>query len=74
MRLEVRPVAKLRGTDPVDLSETLGPVVEALCASTIDLSRVRVVCDWIQYRSSFREVAEIRPVVPVPVVNGQVPS
>jgi hypothetical protein len=64
MRIEVRPVGKLRGTDPLDLVESLGPVVEALCASTVDLSRVRVVCDWIQYRSSFREVAEIRPVLP----------
>ena len=35
------------------------PVVEALAASAVDLSRVRVVCDWIQYRDNFREVADL---------------
>jgi hypothetical protein len=64
MRIEVRPVGRLRGADPVGLADALTSVVQALCASTIDLSRVRVVCDWIQYRSSFREVADIRPVLP----------
>jgi len=63
MRVDVRPVARLRGKDPVDVSSALAPVVEALCASTVDLSRLNVVCDWIQYRSSFREVADYRPVL-----------
>jgi hypothetical protein len=66
MRIDVRPVAKLRGPEPVDLTGFLRPVVESLCASTIDLSRVRVVCDWIQYRSSFREVADLRAILPAP--------
>jgi hypothetical protein len=63
MRVDVRPVSRLRGTDPVDVTATLGPVIEALCASEVDLSRLTVVCDWIQYRSSFREVADCRPVL-----------
>jgi len=63
MRVDVRPVSKLRGQDPVDVTAALGPVIEALCASEVDLSRLTVVCDWIQYRSSFREVADYRPVL-----------
>ena len=45
------------------MTAALGPVVEALCASDVDLSRISVVCDWIQYRSNFREVADYRPVL-----------
>jgi hypothetical protein len=63
MRVDVRPVGRLRGKEPLDVTAALGPVIEALCASEVDLSRVSVVCDWIQYRSSFREVADCRPVL-----------
>ncbi len=63
MLVDVRPVSRLRGKDPVDVTAALGPAVEALCASAVDLSRVSLVCDWIQYRSSFREVADYRPVL-----------
>ena len=63
MRVDVRPVSRLRGKEPLDVTAALGPVVEALCASEVDLSRISVVCDWIQYRSSFREVADYRPVL-----------
>jgi hypothetical protein len=63
MRVDVRPVSRLRGTDPVDVTGALRPVIEALCASEVDLSRLTVVCDWIQYRSSFREVADYRPIL-----------
>jgi hypothetical protein len=63
MRVDVRPVTRLRGADPVNVTAALGPVIEALCASSVDLSRVSLVCDWIQYRSSFREIADYRPVL-----------
>src|SRR6204780_4406461 len=63
MRVDVRPVGRLRGKEPLDVTAAIGPVVEALCASEVDLSRVSVVCDWIQYRSSFREVADYRSVL-----------
>jgi hypothetical protein len=63
MRIDVRPVGKLRGQDPVDLVAALTPVIEALRASSADLSRVRIVCDWIQYRANFREPADYRPVL-----------
>jgi hypothetical protein len=63
MHIEVRPVARLRGADPLDIAATLGQVLAALRYSDVDLSRVSVVCDWIQYRSNFREVADYRPVL-----------
>jgi hypothetical protein len=63
MRIDVRAAARLRGHDPINLMSALAPVVGALQASTEDLSRVRVVCDWIQYRASFREPADYRPVL-----------
>jgi hypothetical protein len=63
MRVDVRPVNRLRGKEPVNVTQALGPVIEALCSSAVDLSRLSVVCDWIQYRSSFREVADYRPVL-----------
>ena len=40
MRVDVRPVSRLRGKEPVDVTAALGPVVEALCASDVDLSRL----------------------------------
>jgi hypothetical protein len=63
MRIDVRPVSRLRGANPVDVTAAIGPAIEALCASSVDLSRLTLVCDWIQYRSSFREVADYRPVL-----------
>ncbi len=63
MRVDVRPVSRLRGSSPVSVTAALEPVIEALCASDVDLSRLSLVCDWIQYRANFREVADVRPVL-----------
>jgi hypothetical protein len=63
MRVDVRPVSRLRGKDPVDVTAALAPVVDALCAGDVDLSRLTLVCDWIQYRSNFREVADYRAIL-----------
>lgn len=63
MRIDVRPVAKLRGENPADVAAALGPVLDALASSSVDLAVVNVMCDWIQYRSNFREPVEIRPVL-----------
>ena len=70
MLVEVRPVSRLRGPDPVRVMAQLGPVIDTLCASTVDLSRLTVVCDWIQYRANFRDVAELRPVLASRVPSG----
>src|SRR5215468_3765191 len=54
---------KLRGPTAISLTPVLGSVVDALTASTLDLSRVTVRCDWIQYRQNFRESVQLRPVL-----------
>ena len=63
MRIDIRPVAKLRGPNPVNVAAVIGPVVDALGSSSLDLARLRVVCDWIQYRQSFTEPVGARPVL-----------
>jgi hypothetical protein len=39
------------------------PLVEAICRSDADLATTRVVCDWIQYRANFRDIAMVRAVL-----------
>ncbi|MBO0867020.1 MAG: hypothetical protein J2P15_00505 [Micromonosporaceae bacterium] len=63
MLVDIRPDAKMRGEKAVDVVASLGPVVEALREDTVDLSRVRLVCDWIQYRNNFRTVVDARPIL-----------
>ena len=58
MRIDLRPVKKL---SEINVAAALGPVVEVLAASPLDLSRTRVVCDWIQYRNNFRQPVDCRP-------------
>ena len=74
MRIDVRPVSRLRGDDPLDLAGTLGPVIGALCRGAVDLARVSVVCDWVQYRENFRQVADCRPVLAHPRPAGPDPA
>jgi hypothetical protein len=65
MLVDFRPHARLRSDrSPVTVGDSLGPVVDALSESSTDLSRVRVVCDWVQYRQNFRDPVEVRPIVP----------
>jgi hypothetical protein len=61
MRIDVRAVKRLR--ESVDAPAVFGPIVQAIGASSADLSRLRVVCDWIQYKNNFREVVDYRPVL-----------
>ncbi|WP_157556073.1 hypothetical protein [Herbidospora yilanensis] len=64
MLIDFRPHARLRAAAPVDLTASVGPVVGALVRSPWDLARVRVVCDWVQYRENFREPVDARPILP----------
>ena len=65
MLVDFRPHARLRSSrSPVSLQDSLGPVVDALSEHPTDLSRVRVVCDWVQYRQNFRDPVEVRPILP----------
>ncbi|MGH3932730.1 MAG: hypothetical protein ACRDTF_22460, partial [Pseudonocardiaceae bacterium] len=63
MLVDFRPIGRLRGAKPVDLTAALGPVIDALAQDSVDLSRVRVVCDWVQYRSNFRDIVDLRQIL-----------
>jgi hypothetical protein len=61
MQIDVRPVRRLRESAAV--RAVFPPVLEALAASSADLARLRVVCDWIQYKANFRDPVTARPVL-----------
>jgi hypothetical protein len=72
--INFRPHSRLRADKPADLGASVLPVVSALSESTTDLSKVRVVCDWVQYRNNFRDVVEIRSILCSPSLGGVSPS
>src|SRR5438270_10382410 len=60
MDIDLRPEKKLR--ESAAARSALAPIIEAVCSAPVDLSRLRVVCDWIQYRKNFRDIVVGRPV------------
>ncbi|MDQ3579847.1 MAG: hypothetical protein M3443_20070, partial [Actinomycetota bacterium] len=70
MLVEVRPTKKLRGDRALDLTACLSPIVDALCEDAVDLSRLRLVCDWVQYKKNFRDVIDVRPILSPAARNG----
>jgi hypothetical protein len=61
MDIDIRAERRLR--ESASARAALGPLVEALCQSDADLATTRVVCDWIQYKSNFRDPVTVRPVI-----------
>src|SRR6266849_652151 len=55
---------RLRGPKAVDAAPILTSALKAATDSTVDLSRLRVICDYIQYRQNFREPVVLRRVQP----------
>src|SRR5215469_12587908 len=55
---------RLRGPKALDAAPILTSAYKAATDSPEDLSRLRVVCDFIQYRQNFRDAVEIRRVEP----------
>src|SRR5829696_1979739 len=64
MMVELRSSDRLRGPKALDVGPVLTSVLHAARDGTVDLSRLRVVCDWIQYKRSFREPIARRPILP----------
>lgn len=63
MLLEFRAADRLRGSNG-----SLTPLIDALLRTAvddaaIDLTTLRVVCDWVQYRNNFRRTVDVRPIV-----------
>lgn len=64
MLVDVRPTSRLRGAKATDVAATLAPIMAALRdTDSVDLSRLRVVCDWIQYKDNFREQIDVRTIL-----------
>lgn len=69
MLVDFRPHSRLRGITPPDIATSLGAVMEALSEDSADLDRIRVVCDWVQYKENFRDVVDVRPILSCPRVQ-----
>lgn len=61
---------RLRGPKAIDASPILTSAYKALTESPADLTNVRVVCDFIQYRQNFRDQVEVRRVEPWDIETG----
>ena len=64
MQIDVRATERLRAKTPVDLGGILSSVIGAVRDSDIDLTRLRIACDWVQYRQNFRNVVDLRNIIP----------
>jgi hypothetical protein len=64
VQIDVRATERLRAKTPVDLGGILGAVISAVRDSEIDLTRLRIACDWVQYRQNFRNVVDLRNIIP----------
>lgn len=60
MLVDVRPIGRLRGKTPVDVAGALGPLLDVLVGEGTDLTRTRIVCDWVQYKNNFRDIVDVR--------------
>ncbi len=68
MYIELRtPDERLRGPKAVDAAPVLMQVLHAARDGSVDLARLRVVCDWIQYKQNFRDPLGLRFVEPWPL-------
>jgi hypothetical protein len=64
LQIDVRAADRLRAKTPLDLAPILAAMTEAARDSELDLGKLRVVCDWVQYRQNFRTVADVRHIMP----------
>src|ERR1700682_6190089 len=63
---------RLRGPKAVDAAPILTAALKAATDSSLDLTRLRVVCDFIQYRQNFRDPVALRRVEPWDIDAGGV--
>ncbi len=69
MLVDFRPHSQTSGTSPLDLMTSLAPVIEALQEVSMDLGKVRLVSDWVQYKSNFRNAVDVRAILPRPELS-----
>jgi hypothetical protein len=64
VQIDVRATERLRAKTPVDLGGILSSVISAVRDSDVDLTRMRIACDWVQYRQNFRSTVDLRNIIP----------
>lgn len=64
MLIELRAPDRLRGPKAVDLEPVLAAVLRAARQGGVELTNLRVVCDWLQYKHNFREPVSLRRIEP----------
>ena len=70
MHIDIRATDRLTGPKGLDLTPTLNALSASLREATIDLNRLRIVCDWLQYKQNFREPLAIRHILPSALESG----
>ena len=71
MLIELRIDDRLRGPKAVTAAPVVATLLDAVSEADADPSRLRVVCDWLQYRHNFREPILLRPLLPSAVATAQ---
>jgi hypothetical protein len=66
MHIELRSTDRLKSSDDVDLGRVFATLATLLKNAQVDPARLRVVCDWVQYRRSFREPVDLRAILAAP--------
>ena len=64
MQIEVRSLDRMQGKNAYELAPVLGALSEAVKGCKVDPARLRVVCDWMQYRHNFRDAVQVRTIQP----------
>jgi hypothetical protein len=72
MIIELRAVDRLRGPKALDVAPLLASIARATRDGTVDLARLRVVCDWVQYRQNFRPPVDLRTIAPSALEAAQI--
>ena len=63
MLVDLRPTDRLRKGNGAVVQSVLGSILHAVGDESLDLDKLRIVCDWVQYKHSFRDAVEIRPIL-----------
>jgi Putative S-adenosyl-L-methionine-dependent methyltransferase len=64
MLIDLRAPERLRGPRAMDFAPVLSAIVAGVRETEVDLSRLRVACDWVQYKGNFREPVMLRRIEP----------
>jgi hypothetical protein len=63
MMIDLRAAPRMRGKTPIEPVPAIESLLAELAVADVDLTRMRVVCDWIQYKENFRVPVALRPVL-----------